>query len=219
MKLTINNTSQTTAFWKTEGMKRLRKLKAGATVCVDIQKTAVRLFVRPKGSTSNSDTASVFTVMSEYRFEVAENMTLTLSFEKARADMDMAFHTFRRMSCKGFAVPYHVTYRVIPPEKVRNAIAGFFGESLMNLLLDAGLPVLFGLIAWANTDSVVKGLIAAAVTLVVITAVTLGTEKLFDALSDRRRKRKGLAGRKEPIGLTQCLDPAYIDCTFKKAGF
>lgn len=51
------------------------------------------------------------------------------------------------------------------------------------------------------------------------TAVTLGAEKLFDTLHNRRRKRKGLPNDKEPIGLTQCLDPGYIDCMFKKAGF
>ncbi|MGN1444495.1 MAG: hypothetical protein ACI4XE_11675 [Acutalibacteraceae bacterium] len=70
-----------------------------------------------------------------------------------------------------------------------------------------------------NTDSVVKGLMTAAVTLVLLTAVTLGTEKLFDKLHNRRRKRNGLPGSKEPIGLALCLDSGYIDCMFKKAGF
>lgn len=50
-------------------------------------------------------------------------------------------------------------------------------------------------------------------------AVTLGIEKLFDKLFDKGRKRKGLASDKEPIGLARCLDPNYIDCMFKKAGF
>lgn len=219
MKISVNNISRTDAYFKTQEMNRYKKLKAASSVCFDIQNTDVRLLVRPKGKTSYSDTSSVFTVLGEYRFEATANMELTLSFEKARADIDTASHTFRRVSLKGFSVPYHVTYSVIPPEKVKNGIAEFFGESVTNLLLDAGLPVLFGLIAWANTDSIVKGLITAAVTLVLLTAVTLGIEKLFDRLHDRRRKRKGLPDNKEPIGLTQCLDSGYIDCMFKKAGF
>ena len=81
------------------------------------------------------------------------------------------------------------------------------------------MPVLFGLIVWANTDSVVKSLIAAAVTLALLTVITFGTEKLFDKRHYRRRKRRGLPSEKEPIGLNQCLDPGYIDCMFKKAGF
>lgn len=92
----------------------------------------------------------------------------------------------------------------------------FLGELLGNLFFDAGLPLLFGPIARANTDSVAKGLITAAVTLAVVTAVTLGTEKLFDKLFDKRR---GFPVEKEPKGLTQCLDPGYIDCVFKMTGF
>lgn len=200
-------------------MNRFKKLKAGGSVGMEVHNSAVGLFVRPKGKTSYSETTSIFTVLSEYSFNACENMNLTLNFETAKADIETAHHTFRRVSLKGFDCPYHVVCRVIPPDKVKNGIAVFFGESLANLLLDGGLSVLFGLIAWVNTDSVVKGLIAAAATLVVITAVTLGTEKLFDKLHDRRRKRRGLPSEKEPIGLNQCLDPGYIDCMFKKAGF
>lgn len=217
MKITIRNTSRITALWKTEKMKRFRRLKAGASVCLDIPTAPVRLSVRPNGNTQYRDMTSIFTVQSDYRFEAFGSMTLTLSYEKAQADLDAAYHTFRRMALKGLAGPYEVTYRVVPPDKVKSGITNFLSESLMNLLLDAGLPLLFGLIAWFKTGHIGKSLLTAAAALVVLTAVTLGAEKLFDKLSDKRRKRKGLAGRNEPIGLARCLDPDYIDCMFKKA--
>ena len=194
-------------------------MKAGKSACIDVQKPHAKLLVRPKGNTSYSDTASIFTVLSEYSFNASDKMMLTLSFEKAKADIDTAFHTFRRVSLKGFDCPFDVSFRVIPPNKIKKGISGFFWELLANFFLDVGLPVLFGLIVWANTDSVVKSLIAAAVTLALLTVITLGTEKLFDKRHDRRRKRRGLPSEKEPIGLNQCLDPGYIDCMFKKAGF
>lgn len=200
-------------------MKRFKKLKAGSSVSLDVKNPDTVVLVRPKGNTTYSDTASVFTVLSEYRFCTCDNMNLTLTFETAKADIDRTFHTFRRVSLVGFDGLYNVTYSVIAPDKMKSGGSAFLGELLGNLFFDAGLPLLFGLIAWANTDSVAKGLITAAVTLAVVTAVTLGTEKLFDKLFDKRKKRKGFPCGKEPKGFTQCLDPGYIDCVFKMTGF
>lgn len=219
MEIFINNASRTAAYLKTEENKHFKKLKAGSSTCVSVRNTTVRLFVRPDGDTVYSNRMSKFVILSEYSFYASDNMTLTLSFETAKADIDGAFHDFCRVSLKGFPCPFNVSFSVIEPHRIRNGVSGFFWESLTNLFVDAGLPVLFGLIAWANTDSVPKGLLTAAVTLVILTAITSGTEKIFDKLHDKRRKRKGLASDKEPIGLNQCLDPGYIDCMFKKAGF
>lgn len=219
MDIIINNTSRTDAYLKTEENKHFKRLKAGSSTCISVQNTAVRLFVKPGDNTVYSNMMSKFVILSEYSFHASNNMTLTLSFETAKADIDGAFHDFRRVSLKGFDRPYHVSFSVIPPDKIRNGVSSFFWESLTNLFVGAGLPVLFGLIAWANTDSAPKGLITAAVTLVVFTVITSGTEKIFDKLHNKRRKRKGLPNDKEPIGLSRCLDPGYIDCVFKKAGF
>lgn len=211
MIIEINNISRVDA--EIQIGKKFVKLSKGKSLTLCEPGNSTVIGIHPRMNTSFSRYTSNFVVLSEFKIDNEEHVTMNVDYQTASAkgEANHIYYRFAEVSGK-----FKAFYSILPEKNRRQNLGMNFLLNLPLTLIFEGMGIiLLSLIVWWITESLSKAAIAFLVFLLAITLYEVFENVILDKLFDRLGKKSGFFKREqEPIGFEMCSESDYIDRCF-----
>lgn len=211
MIIEINNTSRVDA--EIQLGKKFVKLSKGKSLTLCETGNSAVIGIHPRMNTSFSRYASNFVVLSEFKIDNEERVTMNIDYQTASAKCEANHIYYRFAEISG---RFKAFYSILPEKKQRHDLGMNFLLNLPLTLIFEGIGiVILSLIVWWITGSMSKALIAFFVLLMAITLYEVFENIILDRLFDGMGKKSSFFKRgQEPVDFKICSESDYIDQCF-----
>lgn len=211
MIIKITNISTMTAIVKINNKSVELHKNRTISFCDDCTSTIIGIY--PKMNTSYSHYASKFVVLTEYKIDNGENVSLNIDYQRAKVKVE-ANHTYYRFA--ETSGQFKAFYSILPEEKSKNKRGLEFLLNIPLTLAFEGMGILaLSTIVGLVTESLKKAIITFLICLVAVSLYEVIENIFLDRLFNGLKKRFKLIKETEtPLFFEICTNSDYIAYCF-----